>query len=194
MAAAPVLMAAPANEPGAKQRREPPVSTIEANPEVDDVPVPRKNDHEVTTARNAQVGNLAVRRLLPLRTRRSVGAWCFIDHYGPADTDGRTGMNVPPHPHIGLQTVTWLLHGNVLHRDSLGSEQLIRPGQLNLMTSGRGIAHADESVIPPSAADRNPVLHGVQLWVALPDASRQVEPAFEHHAVLRQTPLPATAT
>jgi hypothetical protein len=166
------------------------VSTIEANPEVEDVPVSRNNDHEVTTARNAQVGDLAVRRLLPLRTRRSVGAWCFIDHYGPADTDGRGGMNVPPHPHIGLQTVTWLLRGNVLHRDSLGSEQLIRPGQLNLMTSGRGIAHAEETVIPPSAADRDPVLHGVQLWVALPDASRHVAPAFEHHAALPQTALP----
>ncbi len=162
------------------------MSTIEANPEVDDVPVPRKNDHEVTAARNAQVGGLAVRRLLPLRTRRSVGAWCFIDHYGPADTDGRTGMNVPPHPHIGLQTVTWLLRGNVLHRDSLGSEQLIRPGQLNLMTSGRGIAHAEESVIGPADSQ---VLHGVQLWVALPDASRHVAPWFEHHAALPQTAL-----
>ncbi len=164
------------------------MSTIEANPEVEDVPVSRKNDHEVTAARNAQVGGLAVRRLLPLRTRRSVGGWCFIDHYGPADTDGRTGMNVPPHPHIGLQTVTWLLRGNVLHRDSLGSEQLIRPGQLNLMTSGRGIAHAEESVTP--AADRDPVLHGVQLWVALPDVRRHVAPGFEHHAVLPQTTLP----
>jgi quercetin 2,3-dioxygenase len=168
------------------------VSTIEANPEVEDIPVPRKNDHEVTAARNAQVGNLAVRRLLPLRTRRSVGAWCFIDHYGPAGTDGRAGMNVPPHPHIGLQTVTWLLHGNVLHRDSLGSEQLIKPGQLNLMTSGRGIAHAEESVIRPSAAARDSVLHGVQLWVALPDASRHVAPAFEHHSELPQTTLPGT--
>src|SRR5258708_40314394 len=120
MAAAPVLMAAPANEPGAKQRREPPVSTIEANPEVDDVPVPRKNDHEVTTARNAQVGNLAVRRLLPLRTRRSVGAWCFIDHYGPAGTAGRIRMNVPPPPHIGLPTVTGVLDGDVPPRDTRG--------------------------------------------------------------------------
>ena len=95
-------------------------------------------------------------------------------------------MNVPPHPHIGLQTVTWLLRGNVLHRDSLGSEQLIRPGQLNLMTSGRGIAHAEESVI--GLADSQ-VLHGVQLWVALPDASRHVAPWFEHHAALPQTAL-----
>ncbi|HEY2639058.1 MAG TPA: pirin family protein [Streptosporangiaceae bacterium] len=166
------------------------MSTIEANPEVDNGPVPRKNDHEVTAARNAQVGDLAVRRLLPLRTRRSVGPWCFIDHYGPKDIDGRAGMNVPPHPHIGLQTVTWLLQGNVLHRDSLGSEQLIRPGQLNLMTSGRGIAHAEESVT--QGRDHDTVLHGVQLWVALPDASRHVAPGFEHHSSLPQTPLPQT--
>jgi redox-sensitive bicupin YhaK (pirin superfamily) len=93
--------------------------------------------------------------------------------------DGVAGMVVPPHPHIGLQTVTWLLAGNVLHRDSLGSEQMIRPGQLNLMTAGRGIAHAEES-----PAERDPLLHGVQLWVALPDARRSVAPGFEHHASL----------
>jgi redox-sensitive bicupin YhaK (pirin superfamily) len=91
-------------------------------------------------------------------------------------------MAVPPHPHIGLQTVTWLLDGNVLHRDSLGSEQMIKPGQLNLMTAGRGIAHAEES-----PAEHDPRLHGVQLWVALPEASRFTEPAFEHHAVLPST-------
>jgi quercetin 2,3-dioxygenase len=138
-----------------------------------------ENDLEITAARQARVGDLMVRRMLPLRLRRSVGAWCFIDHYGPTSVDGLTGMQVPPHPHIGLQTVTWLLAGNVLHRDSVGSEQMIRPGQLNLMTAGRGIAHAEES---PAAHD--PTLHGVQLWVALPDASRQVAPAFEHHPVL----------
>jgi hypothetical protein len=93
--------------------------------------------------------------------------------------DGRAGMQVPPHPHIGLQTVTWLFAGNVLHRDSLGSEQMIRPGQLNLMTAGRGIAHAEESPVR-----HDPDLHGVQLWVALPDASRHTAPGFEHHAVL----------
>ena len=155
------------------------MSTVDADVEVPDVPVPENNDLELTEARNARVGAITVRRMLPLRTRRSVGAWCFIDHYGPLDVDGATGMSVPPHPHIGLQTVTWLLTGNVLHRDSLGSEQLIRPGQLNLMTSGRGIAHAEES-----PAEHDPTLHGVQLWVALPDASRQVDPAFEHHAAL----------
>jgi quercetin 2,3-dioxygenase len=159
------------------------VSTVDANVEITDKPVPAMG-LEITAAREAQVGDITVRRLLPLRLRRSVGAWCFIDHYGPQSVDGVTGMMVPPHPHIGLQTVTWLLAGNVLHRDSLGSEQMIRPGQLNLMTSGRGIAHAEES-----PADHDPVLHGVQLWVALPDASRHVEPAFEHHAELPATRL-----
>jgi quercetin 2,3-dioxygenase len=134
---------------------------------------------EVTQARIAAVGDISVRRLLPLRRRRSVGAWCFVDHYGPMSVDGVTGMLVPPHPHIGLQTVTWLLAGNVLHRDSLGSEQMIKPGQLSLMTAGRGIAHAEES-----PAEHDPRLHGVQLWVALPEASRFTEPAFEHHAAL----------
>jgi redox-sensitive bicupin YhaK (pirin superfamily) len=134
---------------------------------------------EVTAARLARVGDLDVRRLLPLRQRRSVGAWCFVDHYGPASVDGVAGMQVPPHPHIGLQTVTWLVQGTVLHRDSLGSEQLIRPGQLNLMTAGRGIAHSEES-----PEDHDPWLHGVQLWLALPDADRQVAPGFEHHAEL----------
>ena len=150
------------------------MSTVEANVEITARAVPAA-DLELTEARQAQVGDLTVRRLLPLRLRRSVGAWCFIDHYGPQSVDGVAGMQVPPHPHIGLQTVTWLLAGNVLHRDSLGSEQMIRPGQLNLMTAGRGIAHSEES---PAVHD--PVLHGVQLWVALPEASRQVAPAFEH--------------
>jgi len=154
------------------------VSTVDADVEIATESVTAMG-LEVTAARTALVGDLAVRRLLPLRQRRSVGAWCFIDHYGPQSVDGVAGMQVPPHPHIGLQTVTWLLAGNVLHRDSLGSEQMIRAGQLNLMTAGRGIAHAEES---PHAHD--PVLHGVQLWVALPEASRRVAPAFEHHAEL----------
>ncbi|MCW2882384.1 MAG: hypothetical protein JWQ95_6484 [Sphaerisporangium sp.] len=116
---------------------------------------------------------MKVTRTLPNRDRRMVGAWCFVDHYGPEPAS----MGVPPHPHTGLQTVSWLLEGEVLHRDSLGSEQLITPGQLNLMTAGRAISHAEES-------PREAVLHGVQLWVALPDASRDIAPAFEHHPVL----------
>jgi redox-sensitive bicupin YhaK (pirin superfamily) len=120
-----------------------------------------------------------VRRLLPQRVRRMVGAWCFVDHFGPADVANRPGMQIGPHPHTGLQTVTWLVDGEIVHRDSLGSLQPIRPGQLNLMTSGHGIAHSEES--PP---DHPPLMHGLQLWVALPDAARHGTPRFEHHPTL----------
>ncbi|MCU1367276.1 MAG: putative MarR-family transcriptional regulator, partial [Ilumatobacteraceae bacterium] len=105
-----------------------------------------------------------------------MGAWCFVDHMGPADVPIGVGSDVGPHPHIGLQTVTWLLEGEALHRDSLGSEQLIRPGELNLMTAGHGIAHAEEGL-----GARSGRAHGVQLWVAQPDATRNGAPAFEHH-------------
>ncbi|MBM2620179.1 pirin family protein [Actinoplanes sp. LDG1-06] len=121
----------------------------------------------------------AVTRTLPNRGRRMVGAWCFLDAYGPHDLATSEGMRVGPHPHTGLQTVTWLLAGEVLHRDSLGSLQLIRPGQLNLMTAGRGISHSEET-----PADHTPILHGVQLWVALPHAARDMPPVFAHHADL----------
>jgi len=131
---------------------------------------------ELLDARASDVGGMAVRRALPHRPRRTIGAWCLVDHYGPADVDGAPAMQLGPHPHIGLQTVTWLLSGDVVHHDSIGNEQLIRPGQLNLMTAGRGIAHAEIS-----PADHGPVLHGLQLWIALPDTRRAGEPAFEHH-------------
>jgi redox-sensitive bicupin YhaK (pirin superfamily) len=120
-----------------------------------------------------------VRRLLPQRERRMVGAWCFADLFGPDEIGGRPGMQVPPHPHTGLQTVSWLLAGEILHRDSLGSLQTILPGQLNLMTSGRGIAHSEES--PPS---HPPVMHGLQLWVALPEGVRDTGPRFEHYPAM----------
>jgi quercetin 2,3-dioxygenase len=122
---------------------------------------------------------MTVTRTLPNRGRRMVGAWCFADAYGPTDLRERPGMRVPPHPHTALQTVSWLLTGEVLHRDSLGNQQLIRPGQLNLMTAGRGISHSEET--PP---EHSPWLHGVQLWVALPEDDRRTEPQFEHHAEL----------
>lgn len=125
---------------------------------------------------------MTVRRTLPHRDRRMVGAWCFVDHYGPTDLAGRPGMDVPPHPHTGLQTVSWLLEGEVLHRDSLGSTQMITPGQLNLMTAGHGISHSEET--PPPADRTTQALFGVQLWVALPAEARGVAPAFEHHADL----------
>ncbi|HEX5016279.1 MAG TPA: pirin family protein [Actinomycetes bacterium] len=122
---------------------------------------------------------LMVRRTLPNRDVRTIGAFCFVDHYGPASTAAPTGnpMVVPPHPHMGLQTVSWLLSGTIDHHDSVGSIQRVRPGELNLMTAGRGIAHSEYSV-------GDAPLHGVQLWVALPDASRQHTPHFEHHGEL----------
>jgi len=123
-------------------------------------------------------GGMVVTRTLPHRDRRMVGAWCFVDQYGPQNIADLPGMRVPPHPHAGLHTVSWLVEGEVLHRDSLGSRQLIRPGQLGLMTAGRGIAHSEES-----PQDRSPLLHGVQLWVAMPDRHRHVEPDFAHHPV-----------
>jgi hypothetical protein len=136
-------------------------------------------------ARTVELGGLTVRRLLPKRARRTIGAWCFVDHFGPTPPGDPAGMEIGPHPHIGLHTVTWLLAGEVLHTDSLGSEQPIRPGQLNLMTAGRGIAHAEESTA------RGRPLHGVQLWVAQPSSTRDGDPGFEHHGDLPVAELDA---
>jgi quercetin 2,3-dioxygenase len=136
---------------------------------------------EVTDGREAVVGTTTVRRVLPRRTRRTVGAWCFADHMGPEQVTETSGLDIGPHPHIGLHTVTWLVEGAVLHRDSLGSEQLIRPGQLNLMTAGAGVAHAEEHVNTYRGT-----MHGVQLWVAQPSSTRDGAPDFAHHPELPQ--------
>ncbi|MCX5230372.1 pirin family protein [Streptomyces sp. NBC_00233] len=146
---------------------------------------------ELLSPRHVQLGeSTEVRRLLPNLGRRMVGAWAFVDHYGPDDIADEPGMQVPPHPHMGLQTVSWLHEGEVLHRDSTGSLQTIRPRELGLMTSGRAISHSEESPRPHARH-----LHGAQLWVALPDAHRHVEPHFQHHADLPRTTSPGlTAT
>lgn len=124
---------------------------------------------------------MQVRRTLPQRGRTTIGAWCFADHYGPDDVAQTGGMVVPPHPHTGLQTVSWLFEGEIEHRDSTGARALVQPGAVNLMTAGRGISHSEVST---AATTR---LHGVQLWVALPDAARHAPPVFEHAETL---PLP----
>ncbi|MFA6037879.1 MAG: pirin family protein [Legionellales bacterium] len=122
----------------------------------------------------AHIGeDLTIRRALPTSERRMIGAWCFFDHFGPLDLK-TAGLNIAPHPHMGLQTFTWTLHGEILHRDSLGSKQVIKPGQVNLMTSGKGISHSEES-LPDT------MLHGVQLWIALPNSDRFMEPNFHHY-------------
>ena len=132
------------------------------------------------TARRVPLGKTTeVARALPDRQIRMIGAWCFLDHYGPEDVSGSPGMQVWAHPHTGLQTVSWLFDGEIEHRDSLGSQAMVRPGELNIMTAGHGIVHSEIS-----QSDKPPMLHGVQLWVALPDAMRDRKPAFQSYADL----------
>jgi redox-sensitive bicupin YhaK (pirin superfamily) len=155
--------------------RSPPLSRSGGLADVAPRPV-----QEIFAGKKVALGeSTEVWRLLPNLGRRLVGAWCFVDHYGPDDIASGPGMQVPPHPHIGLQTVSWLLTGEVHHRDSLGSDHLIRPGELGLMTAGAAITHAEQSPVPHPA-----LLHGVQLWVALPDEVRYTAPSWEHHAQL----------
>ncbi|MFG2322926.1 pirin family protein [Streptomyces sp. NBC_01723] len=134
---------------------------------------------DVLSAREVPLGGpraMRVRRTLPQRERTLIGAWCFADHYGPHQVAEAGGMDLPPHPHTGLQTVTWLFSGEVEHRDTLGTHSLIRPGEMNLMTGGYGIAHSENST--PDTV----VLHGVQLWIALPEEHRHTARDFQHYA------------
>jgi quercetin 2,3-dioxygenase len=119
---------------------------------------------------------MTVRRTLPTRDRSLIGAWCFLDHYGPDPVSETGGMSVAPHPHTGLQTVSWLFTGEIEHRDSAGHHAMVRPGELNLMTAGHGISHSEVSTAGTTT------LHGAQLWVALPEAARDGTPGFEHYA------------
>jgi quercetin 2,3-dioxygenase len=162
-----------------------PVSNVETEPAelrcgalVDDGRQAGAPPVDVLSAREVPLGGpraMRVRRTLPQRARTLIGAWCFADHYGPDNVAATSGMDVPPHPHTGLQTVSWLFSGEVEHRDSLGTVALIRPGEMNLMTGGYGICHSEVST--PSAT----VLHGVQLWVALPEEHRNADRDFQHH-------------
>ena len=142
---------------------------------------PLSSAFKIIAGRNTTVGNLRVRRILPRAPIRTVGPWCFVDHMGPVFAAGENVPEIAPHPHIGLQTVTWLLEGELVHRDGLGSDVVIRPGALNLMTAGRGVAHSEEAT-----AGFRGQFHGVQLWVAQPSQSRDGPPQFEHHTTLPQ--------
>ena len=142
------------------------------------------NDHhacagiELLAPRNVPLGGpraMDVRRTLPQKQRSLIGAWCFLDHYGPDPVGESGGMRVPRHPHTGLQTVSWLFTGEIEHRDSAGHHAMVRPGEVNLMTAGRGISHSEFST--PDTR----VLHGAQLWIALPDRARHTAPTFVHH-------------
>lgn len=159
------------------------VSNVETDPAVlrcgasVDEPV-EVSEVDVIPARDVPLGGpraMRVRRTLPSRARTLIGAWCFADHYGPVDVSAEGGMDLPSHPHTGLQTVTWLFSGEVEHRDSLGTHALVRPGEMNLMTGGYGICHSEVST------SRTTVMHGVQLWVALPAEHRNAARDFSHH-------------
>ncbi|RUO28119.1 hypothetical protein CWE12_12930 [Aliidiomarina sedimenti] len=134
----------------------------------------------VITPRETELGGFVVRRSIPTREQRSLGPWIFIDHMGPADFQPGHGVNVPPHPHIGLATVTYLFDGQILHRDSLGSELVITPGAINLMVAGSGIVHSERE--PAELTEQAHSMHGLQLWLALPDADEQCAPEFHHYS------------
>jgi redox-sensitive bicupin YhaK (pirin superfamily) len=135
----------------------------------------------VIAGRKRDLGNgFSVRRILPSAARRMIGPFIFVDHMGPVRMLPGQGLDVRPHPHINLATVTFLFEGEILHRDSLGSEQVIRPGELNWMTAGRGIVHSERT--PANERKSGPSAHGMQLWVALPTEHEEVEPSFQHHA------------
>jgi redox-sensitive bicupin YhaK (pirin superfamily) len=156
-----------------------PVSTLDAQPTSAQASAEAEPCVQILMDREAMVGAIRVRRALPRTGRRMVGAWCFADHLGPAQVTETSSADIGPHPHIGLHTVTWLIEGELLHRDSLGSEQVVRPGQLNLMAAGDGVVHSEEA----TGAYRGK-LHGLQLWVAQPEAARHGQATFEHHREL----------
>lgn len=129
--------------------------------------------------RSAEIGKgTVIKRALPSRQKRMIGAWCFLDHAGPVTFPQGDGLDVGPHPHIGLQTFTWLIEGTMMHNDSIGSKQLIRPKQVNLMTAGHGISHTEV------APDTETKMHAAQLWIALPDDKINMAPQFDHYPEL----------
>ncbi|NKY85061.1 pirin family protein [Nocardia veterana] len=165
------------------------MSDLEANPaealcESSPAPGPRVDFYPAREVPLGGVRGVTVMRVLPQRDLPTVGAWCFLDHFGSTESSHRLPPDIDPHPHIGLQTVTWPFEGRIRHRDSVGSDVEIEPGQLNLMTSGRGIAHSEYTV--PGA----PAGHGLQFWIALPDSDREISPHFEQHRELPVLALP----
>lgn len=154
--------------------------TLPANPPecVDD---PSRSVELIIDARPRDIGNFPVRRLLPAIARRRVGPFIFLDHMGPTTLPPGQGVDVRPHPHIALATLTYLFEGEIDHRDSLGTFQTIRPGEVNWMIAGRGVAHSERS--GPEARKNGARVHGIQSWIALPLEHEEMEPSFEHHDV-----------
>ncbi|PHR12664.1 MAG: hypothetical protein COA40_07135 [Aequorivita sp.] len=136
------------------------------------------NLNTIIPERAANIGNFMVGRLLPFREKRMVGPFAFIDHMGPVEMDENENLDVPPHPHIGLSTLTYLFEGSIMHRDSLGSAVEITPGAVNWMTAGKGVVHSERT--PENLRKSKKRLHGLQIWVALPKHLEAMEPAFHH--------------
>lgn len=136
------------------------------------------NINQIIEERPASIGNFLVGRLLPFKDKRTVGPFAFIDHMGPAALNDHENLDVGPHPHIGLSTLTYLFEGSIMHRDSLGTVMEITPGQVNWMTSGKGIVHSERT--PERLRHSDKFLHGLQIWVALPKHLEQMEPSFAH--------------
>ncbi|MBL3824308.1 MULTISPECIES: pirin family protein [unclassified Marinobacter] len=153
------------------------MNTVEQN--CDSADAPCSAIETILSPRVANLGGFSVRRLLPTAKRKMVGPWVFFDEMGPAEFPAGQGINVLPHPHIGIATVTYLFEGEILHRDSVGSYQPIRPGDINLMVAGSGITHSERERPEVTAMDHH--LHGLQLWLALPESHEETEPAFHHY-------------
>ena len=156
------------------------MSQLPCDPPIEDLSPPEDAVETVITPQPRDLGGFEVRRVLPSIVRRAVGPFVFLDQMGPATFDAGKGVDVRPHPHIGLATVTYLLKGSILHRDSLGTVQAITPGAVNLMTAGRGIVHSERTA--PEVRQHSHPLFGLQLWVALPGSSEEAPPAFAHYA------------
>lgn len=151
-----------------------------AEQQCDAIEAPCRAIEKILSPRVADLGGFSVRRLLPTAKQRMVGPWVFFDEMGPANFPAGEGVNVRPHPHIGIATVTYLFEGEILHRDSEGSYQPIRPGDINLMVAGRGITHSERE--RPEITGKDHRLHGLQLWLALPEAHEEADPGFHHYS------------
>lgn len=160
---------------------------LENKQEAECVERPCSAIEQLITPKEKDLGGFSVRRLFPTKDRKSVGPWVFFDHMGPATFNPGKGINVRPHPHINLCTVTYLFEGEILHRDSLGNYQTITPGDINLMVAGKGITHSERERPESKENERN--LHGLQLWMALPEEHEEIEPAFHHY---EDADIPAT--
>lgn len=152
---------------------------LKSKPNNDCTNTPCSSIEQLIEPKEKDLGGFSVRRLFPTEGRKAVGPWVFFDHMGPASFEAGQGINVRPHPHIGIATVTYVFEGEILHRDSLGSYQTITPGDINLMVAGKGIVHSERE--RPEISNTAHSLHALQLWLALPEDKEEMQPEFHHY-------------